>query len=51
MQKFNVYNPTQIIFGEGRIAELAEHIAADARVMVLYIRSNVRGRLFALFQY
>lgn len=36
MQKFNVYNPTQIIFGEGRIAELAEHIAADARVMVLY---------------
>ena len=36
MQKFNVYIPTQIIFGEGRIAELAEHIAADARVMVLY---------------
>ena len=28
MQKFNVYNPTQIIFGEGRIAELAEGIAA-----------------------
>lgn len=36
MQKFNVYNPTQIIFGEGRIAELAQHIAEDARVLVLY---------------
>lgn len=36
MQNFNVYNPTQIIFGEGRIAELADYIAKDARVLVLY---------------
>lgn len=36
MQKFNLYNPTRIVFGEGRIAELARNIAEDARVLVLY---------------
>lgn len=36
MQKFNVYNPTRIIFGEGRVAEITQYIAQDARVMVLY---------------
>lgn len=36
MQKFNVYNPTRIIFGAGRVAELAKHIAEDARVLVLF---------------
>ena len=34
--RFEFSSANQIIFGEGRIAELAEHIAADARVMVLY---------------
>ena len=36
MLNFNVYNPTRIIFGEGRITELASNIAKDARVLVLY---------------
>lgn len=36
MQKFNLYNPTRIVFGEGRITELARNIAEDARVLVLY---------------
>lgn len=36
MHTFNLYNPTRIIFGEGRISELAHNIAEDARVLVLF---------------
>lgn len=36
MLSLDFYNPTRIILGKGRIAELDRHIAADARVLVLY---------------
>lgn len=35
MQNFNFYNPTHIVFGEGRIAELGKLVPADARVLIL----------------
>lgn len=36
MQNFTFYNPTRILFGAGRIAELAREIPADARVLITY---------------
>jgi len=36
MNKFNFQNPTEIIFGKDRLAELEKHIPADARVLILY---------------
>lgn len=36
MLNLDFYNPTRIILGKGRIAELDQHIGADARVLVLY---------------
>ncbi|SUO97797.1 iron-containing alcohol dehydrogenase [Suttonella ornithocola] len=33
---FEYYNPTRIVFGEGKIAELNRLVPADAKVMVLY---------------
>ena len=36
MKNFDFYNPTRIIFGEGRIAELDQWVPADAKVMVLF---------------
>jgi len=36
MQNFTFYNPTKIIFGQGRIAELAKEIPAGQRVLVTY---------------
>ncbi|THB70004.1 MAG: iron-containing alcohol dehydrogenase [Gammaproteobacteria bacterium] len=36
MFKFNYYNPTQIVFGEDRIAELDQHVPKDAKVMIVY---------------
>ena len=35
MQKFDFYNPTHIVFGEGRIAELGKLVPATARVLIL----------------
>lgn len=35
MQNFDFYNPTRIIFGEGRIAELGKLIPAAAHVLIL----------------
>ena len=54
MLNFDFYNPTQILFGKGRIADLAKVVSADARVLILYgggsIKTNgvldeVRGAL------
>jgi NADP-dependent alcohol dehydrogenase len=36
MFNFDFYNPTQICFGQGRIAELDRLIPADAKVLVLF---------------
>lgn len=36
MQNFEFYNPTRIIFGRDTIAQLADHVPAEARVLVLY---------------
>lgn len=36
MQALDFYNPTRIILGKGRIAELDQHISPQARVLVLY---------------
>ena len=35
MQNFDFYNPTRIVFGQGKVAELDQLIPADARVLVL----------------
>lgn len=36
MYNFNYFNPTRILFGQGRIAEIDRHIPADARVLITY---------------
>ena len=36
MLDFSFFNPTRIVLGRGKIATLAERIAPDARVLVLY---------------
>ncbi len=35
MQSFDFYNPTRIVFGQGKVADLDQYIPADARVLVL----------------
>ncbi|MDP3581549.1 MAG: iron-containing alcohol dehydrogenase [Ignavibacteria bacterium] len=41
MNNFNFYNPTQIIFGKGRLNELVNFIPADAMVLILYGSGSV----------
>lgn len=36
MNNFDFYNPTKILFGKGRIADLNDQIPTDAKVLVLY---------------
>jgi NADP-dependent alcohol dehydrogenase len=36
MLNFDFYNPTRIVFGPGKVAELSRLVPADARVLVLY---------------
>lgn len=36
MKNFDIHNPTHILFGKGRIADLNDQIPADAKVMILY---------------
>ena len=35
MQNFDFHNPTRIAFGQGRIADLATLVPANARVLIL----------------
>ena len=35
MRNFNVYNPTHIVFGQGRMGELDQLVPAQARVLIL----------------
>jgi len=43
MKNFSFKNPTQILFGEGQIAEIANVIPADARVMLIYGGGSIKG--------
>ncbi len=36
MQNFNFHNPTRILFGQGRIADIAAEIPAGTRVLITY---------------
>jgi len=36
MQNFTFYNPTRILFGKGRIADISREIPAGARVLITY---------------
>ncbi|MDM1708301.1 iron-containing alcohol dehydrogenase [Thiopseudomonas alkaliphila] len=42
MQSFNFYNPTHIVFGAGRVSELAHLVPTGAKVMVLYGGNSAR---------
>lgn len=42
MLNFDFYNPTQIMFGKGRIADLDKVIPADAKVLVLYGGGSIK---------
>ncbi|SQC67192.1 Alcohol dehydrogenase YqhD [Listeria fleischmannii subsp. fleischmannii] len=33
---FDYYNPTHIVFGKNRFSDLADLIAADKKVLILY---------------
>ncbi|HEY8117763.1 MAG TPA: iron-containing alcohol dehydrogenase [Methylophilaceae bacterium] len=39
---FDFYNPTRILFGKGKIAEINKHVPANARVLVLYGAGSVK---------
>lgn len=43
MLNFDFYNPTQILFGKGRIADLAKVVPVSARVLVLYGGGSVKS--------
>jgi len=42
MQNFDFYNPTRILFGEGRIADLDKQVPANARVLILFGGESAR---------
>ncbi|GHD58108.1 iron-containing alcohol dehydrogenase [Jeongeupia chitinilytica] len=42
MQSFDFYNPVHIVFGQGRIADLATLVPANARVLVLYGGGSIK---------
>jgi NADP-dependent alcohol dehydrogenase len=42
MNNFDYYNPTHIVFGEGRLAELNTRVPATARVLVLFGGESAR---------
>jgi NADP-dependent alcohol dehydrogenase len=42
MNNFNYYNPTHIVFGEGRIAELSTLVPPTARVLILFGGESAR---------
>ena len=46
MLNFEFYNPTRILFGTNKIPELARHVPADARVLLLVARPDhlISGR-------
>lgn len=43
MQSFNYHNPTRILFGQGQIAEIAQHIPAGAKILVAYGGGSIKA--------
>ncbi len=43
MNNFNFFNNTRIIFGEGQIKSLSEHIPAGARVLIIYGGGSIKS--------
>jgi NADP-dependent alcohol dehydrogenase len=43
MLNFDFYNPTHILFGQGRIADLPKVIPAGARVLILYGGGSIKS--------
>lgn len=43
MLNFDYTNPTQILFGKGRIADLSKVVPADARVLILYGGGSIKS--------
>lgn len=43
MRNFDYHNPTHIVFGKGRIADLANLVPADARVLLLYGGGSIKA--------
>ena len=43
MEKFEFYNPTRIIFGEGTIARLSDQIPQDAKVLLCYGGGSIKS--------
>ncbi|TFV99491.1 iron-containing alcohol dehydrogenase [Oxalobacteraceae bacterium OM1] len=43
MLNFDFYNPTRILFGKGRIADLPKVVPAGARVLVLYGGGSIKA--------
>jgi NADP-dependent alcohol dehydrogenase len=42
MLNFDFYNPTHILFGKGRIADIHQAIPADAKVLLLYGGGSIK---------
>ena len=42
MLNFEFHNPTRIVFGQGKVADLARLVPAQARVLVLYGGESAR---------
>jgi NADP-dependent alcohol dehydrogenase len=42
MRDFNFQNPTRILFGRGQIENIAEHIPADARILLVAGSGSIR---------
>jgi NADP-dependent alcohol dehydrogenase len=43
MLNFDFYNPTRVLFGKGRIADLSKVVPEDARVLVLYGGGSIKS--------
>lgn len=43
MLNFDFYNPTRILFGQGRIADLDKAVPAKARVLILYGGGSIKS--------
>lgn len=42
MENFNYYNPVRILFGKGKIAEIARYIPADTKIMMTYGGGSIK---------
>ncbi|KAA8999289.1 alcohol dehydrogenase [Affinibrenneria salicis] len=42
MRNFDLYNPTKILFGKGKIAELDNALPADARILITYGGGSIK---------